>query len=165
MYFCNYPVWKRAEKGLSKISQHPRVLFLKYEDLVSDPAEAQRRIESQFPFLSRRHAFEKFHEVANSSADAANALGGIRAVDQARIRGWAEHLPRLKQQLTRYPQLKDDLVKHGYERNNDWLEALAEVEAEQFPCRYSDSSEFWKHLEQKLRFVGKRRRYFNARGL
>ena len=67
--------------------------------------------------------------------------------------------------MERYHQLLADLVEHGYEEDNQWKECLEGIEANDFPCRYSDSSEFWKHLEQKFRFVGKRRRYFRARGL
>jgi len=165
MYFCNYPVWKRAEKGAAAIAEHPRVLLLRYEDLVRDPMKVQAQIEARFPFLSRAHDFNRFHEVARAGEDAQNALGGVREVDQSRIAGWKEHLPRLKQQVERYPQLLADLVEHGYEDDNQWKECLEGIEANDFPCRYSDSSEFWKHLEQKLRFVGKRRRYFKARGL
>ncbi|MCG8392620.1 MAG: sulfotransferase [Pseudomonadales bacterium] len=165
MYFCNYPVWKRAEKAIQTIQAHPRVLLVRYEDLVRDPMAVQADIEQQFPFLERAHDFNRFHEVAQSGEEARNALGGVRAVDLSRIAGWQEHLPRLKQQLERYPQLADDLITHGYETDRSWLKSLDGVEAETFPCRYSDSSEFWKHLEQKLRFVGKRRRYFRARGL
>ena len=165
MYFCNYPVWKRAEKAITEIQAHPRVMVLRYEDLVSDPKGVQQRMEDIFPFLQRSHDFDRFHEVAESGEDAQNALGGLRQVDLSRIAGWREHLPRLKQQLQRYPQLAQDLITHGYESNNDWQAQLEGVTAETFPCRYSDSSEFWKHLEQKLRFIGKRRRYFRDRGL
>lgn len=34
LYFCNYPAWKRAERALSEIAEKPRVLTVKYEDLV-----------------------------------------------------------------------------------------------------------------------------------
>ncbi len=165
MYFCNYPVWKRAEKGAASISDHPRVLLLRYEDLVRDPMKVQADIEKKFPFLSRSHDFNRYHEVAQSGEDAQNALGGIREVELSRISGWKEHLSRLKQQIDRYPELLEDLVCHGYERDDQWLECLADVKPKDFPCRYSDSSEFWKHLEQKLRFIGKRRHYFRVRGL
>lgn len=165
MYFCNYPVWKRAEKGAAGIADHPRVLLIRYEDLVRDPMSVQAQIEQRFPFLERGHDFSRFHEVAQSGEDAQNALGGVREVDQSRIAGWTSHLPRLKQQVERYPELVTDLVRHGYEKDDQWLDLLKDVQPENFPCRYSDSSEFWKHLEQKLRFAGKRRRYFKARGL
>lgn len=165
MYFCNYPVWKRAERAIALLHEHPRVLVVRYEDLVANPSVVQQHIETRFPFLQRLYDFERFHEVAQSSVEAQNALGGVRQVDLSRVAGWREHLPRLQQQLQRYPQLRRDLLAHGYEVDDNWATELDGVAAETFACRYSDSSEFWKHLEQRLRFIGKRRRYYQARGL
>ena len=50
MYFCNYPVWKRAEKAAGNIANYDRVLLLRYEDLVRDPMKVQKQIEARFPF-------------------------------------------------------------------------------------------------------------------
>lgn len=165
MYFCNYPVWKRAEKALLRVRNHPRVVVVRYEDIVVSPGTEQERIESAFPFLLRMHDFERFHEFSRAGVDAKNALGGVRELERSRVIGWQEHLPRLKQQIQRYPALADDLIAHGYEASKDWMAILDGIEPESFACRYSDSSEFWKHAEQRIRFVGKRKRYFNRRGL
>jgi len=165
MYFCNYPVWKRAEKALRRIRGHPRVRVVAYEDLVSRPDDIQREIEQAFPFLRRKHAFSEFHLHAHSSQKSINALGGVRAVDQARTQGWRAHLPRLKQQIVRHPGMRADLVHYGYEADDAWLSILDGVQPRDFPCRYRDRGEWLKYLEQGLRYRGKIKRYLRRRGL
>jgi hypothetical protein len=165
MYFCNYPVWKRAEKGLCRIRNHPHVLVVSYENLVSAPDESQNAIAKAFPFLVHRHAFSEFHLYASSSQKSINALGGIRAVDKSRKTGWMAHLPRLKQQIVRHPAMLDDLVHYGYETDNDWLRVLDGIEARTYPCRYSDRGEWFKHIEQSLRYRKKIAHYLRQRHL
>lgn len=164
MYFCNYPVWKRAEEALRRIRGHPRVLVNSYEELVATPDRVQQRIEEVFPFLQREHPFSEFHLHAQSSQKSINALGGIRAVDQVRTRGWQAHLPRLKQQLIRHPAMQVDLIEYGYEPDNEWTRVLECVEPRNYPCRYRDRREWLKYLEQSLRYKGKIQRYLRQRG-
>ncbi|MBK9325683.1 MAG: hypothetical protein IPN00_04860 [Hydrogenophilales bacterium] len=165
MYFCNYPVWKRAEKALRRIRNHPRVLVVAYEDLVASPDAVQQNIQGAFPFLRVVHPFSEFHLHARSSQKSINALGGVRAVDQGRSKGWLNHLPRLKQQLDRHPGMGEDIVRYGYESDDGWTRILDCVEPQVFPCRYSDRGEWLKYLEQSLRYNGKIRRYLGQRGL
>lgn len=165
MYFCNYPVWKRAERAIARIESFSGVLLVHYEELVRDPMNVQETIEDQFPFLQRRHDFERFHDVARADREALAALGGLRKPEAGRIANWKQHLPRVKQQMLQYPGLKQDLIHHGYEQKNDWTAILDDVPAETFPCRYADSPRFLQRLEQRLRFTAKRRRYFRKRGL
>ncbi len=165
MYFCNYPVWKRAEKGLRRIRNHPHALVISYEDLVSDPDGTQQKISHIFPFLTRTRLFSEFHLHASSSQKSINALGGIRAVDKSRKTGWMEHLPRLKQQLDRYPSMLEDLVYYGYETDDGWARILDGEESRTYPCRYSDRSEWLKHIEQTLRYKKKIADYLRQRNL
>lgn len=165
MYFCNYPVWKRAERALSQLKDHPRMLLVRYEELVSNPDVVQEQITGRFPFLQIRHRFSDFHLYARSSEKSVAALGGVREVDRERIQGWMQHLPRLKQQADRYPELLADLEKYGYENSNDWIKVLEGVAGKNFPCRASDRKELLKYLEQRIRFRGKIRRYLAARNL
>ena len=165
MYFCNYPVWKRAETAVSRIMAHPRVLVVRYEDLTRDPQAIQRRIEAHFPFLERLHAFEDFHKVAQSSEASRNALGGIRAVDTARVSGWRAHLPRLKHQMDLHPGLGVDVLRHAYEADEKWQEILQDVRPIDFPCRYSEATQPLKLAEQRIRFWWKTKRYLRERGL
>lgn len=163
MYFCNYPVWKRAEQALQRIMRHPRVMLVRYEDLVADPDAVQQRIIEQMPFLEPTGSFSQFHQRAKSSEASQKALGGVRHVDSKRVAGWRAHLPRLKQQLDRYPGLADDLLRYGYETDRAWLQELADVSPVRYPCRYPDSNQWWKRLEQNLRFRQKIRRFRRAR--
>jgi len=165
MYFCNYPVWSRAEKAIAKLAKHPRLLVIRYEDLVSNPDAVQKIITQRFPFLKPKHPLSAFHLHAKASEKSENALGGVREVEASRIVGWQKHLPRLKQQMAKYPQLVDDLKRYQYESGDDWMKELKEVRAENFPCRYSDHKEWLKYWEQKIRFRGKINRYLQSRGL
>lgn len=165
IYFCNYPVWKRAEKALSKLQGHPRVLVLHYEELVTTPNTVQQKIAAQFPFLHTKNHFSDFHLHAISSSKSIAALGGVRQVSEDSIQGWRNHLPRVHQQIKKYPALLNDLKKYGYEKDDTWLTVLKDVPIKNFPCRYSDKSEFFKYLEQYIRFNTKIKRYLAARKL
>lgn len=165
IYFCNYPVWKRAEKALSLLRKHPRVLVLQYEELVSEPNAVQTKISTQFPFLREKNKFSDFHLHANSSSKSIAALGGIREVSNENIQGWMNHLSRIHQQIKKYPALLNDLKKYGYEKDDTWLSVLKDAPIKSFPCRYSDRSEFFKYLEQRIRFNSKIKRYLASRKL
>jgi len=165
MYFCNYPVWKRAEKALARLTGHPRILLLRYEELVTEPDAVQKKIAEKFSFLQIQHPFSDFHLHARSGQKSVAALGGLRQVDRERIQGWVDHKPRLKEQVTRYPELLADLQRYSYEATNEWTSALNGVVAKKFPCRASDRKEWFKYVEQRIRFRGKIHRYLAARNL
>jgi len=151
MYFCNYPVWKRSEKSIAALRSHCRVLVVRYEDLVSAPEREQDRIGRFLDFLVPEYSFADYHEIAAPSSEAIHALDGVRPPDPARRNAWKEHLPRIKQQIERFPTLLDDLVRLGYEVDHEWTRMLGEIHAREFPCRYSDRGARLKQLEQALR--------------
>lgn len=151
MYFCNYTVWKKSERSITSLSDHPRVMQVRYEDLILEPDLLQERIEQFMGFLTREYSFPDYHKVARPSTDAINALDGLRAIDRGRLDGWKKHRSRIKQQLEQFPSMLDDLVRHGYEKNNDWVSILDDVQAKDFLCRYSDRDSALKQLEQSIR--------------
>lgn len=161
LYFCNYPVWKRAERALTEIADKPRVLTVRYEDLVENPDRVQEQIAGFLPFLQVRSSFTEFYRHAHSSRESQLALGGVRKADPGRITGWKEHRSRLKQQVLRHPGLLQDLIRHGYEEDDSWLALLEHVEAQKFPCRYSDKRRLLKEIEQKIRINRKIRIYLD----
>lgn len=164
MYFCNYRVWKKAERSLSRLSGLDNVVIIRYEDLVGEPDVVQEKIEAKYPFLRRKHRFSEFHHYARVSDDASKALGGVRPV-QNRGPGWKKHLPRLKHQLENNPGILEDLIKLGYEKNDTWQAMLRDVAPKLFKCRYPDKATPLKDLESRFRIGRKIKRYLAERNL
>ena len=158
-YFCNYRVWRDCERAAANYLGHPRFLRLRYEELVADPDRVQAIIQAHFPFLVQRHAFSEFEKFARPSNASEQALGGVRKVDRASLSKWQQHLPRLAHQLKLYPALGDDLIRLDYEVDRQWLQLLASVKAQEFPCRYPERSQTLKQWETSLRVYLKSRRY------
>lgn len=158
-YFCNYRIWRACERAAAALSGHPRFIFLKYEDLVAVPDKTQERIEQQFPFLQRIHAFSQYQEFAAPAVAAEAAMSGLRAVGTGSLHKWRQHLPRVAEQYQRYPEMADELIRLGYETNGDWLTVLRDVEVRKHACRYPDRAQPLKEMEKKIRVWFKSRRY------
>ena len=163
-YFCTYRVWRECEHAAEDYVGHPRFLRLRYEDLVADPDGVQARIQAHFTFLTRRHAFSNFHQFSRPSNASEQAMGGVRKVDQASLSKWRQHLPRLAHQLRLYPALSDDLVRLGYEVDDQWLQLLDGVKALEYPCRYPERAQVLKEWEKSFRVYLKSRHYLQRLG-
>lgn len=165
MYFCNYPIWERCWMAIEALNMHPQFYSLRYEDLVADPNAIQHEIMDRFPFLQATASFDDYHQKANPDQNTRNALGGLREVDTGSLAKWKNHLPRIKEQLQRYPQMQYALESLGYEPDDQWQQQLAEVDAQGFACRYPNHPKWLKELEKKLRIRLKAKRYLARRGL
>lgn len=162
-YFCNYRVWRECALPASAFIDHPRFMLIRYEDLVNDPDRIQTALEARFVFLEKICKFSEYEERARPSADALRAMSGLRAVERSRVSGWHAHLPRIKAELSKHPEMLADLVTYGYEVDEHWVDLLAEVTAEEFPCRYPDRAPWFKSLETRLRKWRASRRYLARR--
>ena len=158
-YFCNYRVWRECEDSAERYEAHPRFLRLRYEDLVSDPDAVQQQIQQRFTFLHQLHRFSEFQQFARPSAASQRAMNGLRAVNRESLQKWHAHLPRIAQQLAAHPQMQQDLVRLGYEPDEQWTQILRGVEAQSFPCRYPERKPYLKDWERDLRVWLKSRRY------
>jgi hypothetical protein len=127
-YWVPLRIWRDRIPLLRKVMRHPRVLVVRYEDLVRDPDGVQRGIEKQMPFLEATRPFHTFPEVAQPSRMALEALGPVRAFDTASIGRWRQHLPRVAGQLRRHGPITDLLKEFGYETDDRWLNQLDGVE-------------------------------------
>lgn len=163
MYFCNYPIWERCWHAIEALNMHPQFISLRYEDLVDQPDQIQQQILDRFSFLKATGAFSAYHENAKPDENTLNALGGLRQVDPQSLKKWKNHLPRIKEQLTRYPEMQMALESLGYETNADWQSELDPVAAETFPCRYPSHPNWLKEWEKKLRIRFKAKRYLANR--
>jgi len=158
-YFCNYRIWKDCENAAETYRGHPRFLVLKYENLANKPDQCQSDINKQFDFLQIEHLFSEFERFASPSAQAQQAMNGLRAVNTQSLKRWQQHLPRLKEQIESNALLTNDIKRLGYETDDTWLDIFASVQATKFPCRYPDKAPFFKELEKKLRVWLKSQRY------
>ncbi len=158
-YFCNYRVWSECDQAAQRYWAHERFLPLRYEDLVTRPDNTQAQIAARFGFMRQRHPFSEYHHHADPSGAASRAMNGLRQVDLASLDKWRTHLPRLAEQYQRHPALADDLVRLGYEPDQQWLQLLAGVAPVVFPCRYPERRPWLKESEKALRGYLKSRRY------
>jgi hypothetical protein len=157
MYFCNFRLWMDCHRAARDLEGHERFLTVRYERLTAEPDTVQAQIADRFPFLERRHDFSRYEQYALPSAASRNALGGLRPIGTDRRRSWEQHLPRLKAELQRHPELAQVLIETGYERDREWLRRLDGVEPREFACRYRDHAFHPKQLETRIR------KYFQAR--
>ena len=122
----------------------------------------QDRIAERFDFLRERGRFAHYPEGVHVSSLARDSLNGVRPFDPSRIESWRTHLPRVKAQLTAYPELATALVRLGYETDSRWTEALEGVEP--FEQSYKEREPNWlKRTETALRYWLKTRRYLKQR--
>ncbi|MEH6580565.1 MAG: sulfotransferase [Halioglobus sp.] len=160
-YFCNYRVWSECDKAAMQFQHEARFLSLRYEDLVTDPDQTQTIISQQFPFLAQQHLFSQYQQFAEPSNASQKAMNGLRNVNSDSLKKWHQHLPRIAEQLQRHPALADDLIRLDYEQNKSWLELLAAVEPQDFPCRYPERRPYLKEFEKAIRVWLKSRRYLS----
>ena len=161
-YFCNYRVWSECDTAANRYRDQPRFLRLRYEDLVADPDQLQATISGRFEFLVQKHSFSEYTRHASPSEQSATAMHGSRDIDQQSLNKWHEHLPRIAEQLARHPALANDLIRLGYEEDQQWLQLLQGVKPEAYPCRYPERRPVLKEWERGLRVYYKSRRYLRA---
>ena len=127
-FWVDYEGWQRNERLRARFGDHPRLLSITYEALVSDPDAMQARIAARFGFLKQLHPFSAYAEVAAPSEASLAALRGVRKISTASIGAWRREKPRVKAQLEIHPEMPLDLIRHGYERDEAWVAELEGVE-------------------------------------
>ncbi|MCZ6617631.1 MAG: hypothetical protein O7E57_05820 [Gammaproteobacteria bacterium] len=164
VYFSSFRRWQKYAEAIEVLSGHPRLLVIRYEDLVTDPNGVQATLEEQFGFLRAKGRFTDYPDGVRVSEIARGSLNGVRPFDPSRINSWRQHLPRVKGQLALYPELSEILVRLGYEPNGDWASVLDDVEI--YTQSYKEKEPNWlKRRETALRYWFKTRRYLRERGL
>ena len=161
VYFSGFGRWLEYQNAIERLSEHPRWLTLRYEDLLQNPADVQARIEARFPFLVRRRDFDRYPEGADVPDKAGISLGGARGLDPSRVAAWRDHLPRIRDQLDKHPAVADKLIELGYEPDHSWRECLEGVE----PHRQKHKDEaphLFKALEARVRYWVRTQRYLRS---
>jgi len=107
---------------------------LRYEDLVNDPASAERLFAERFGWTGDL-PFARFHERAttrerDSMTD--GALGGLRPLESAGVARWRDpsHRRRLISLIGEMPELAAACIDLGYETDDAWTAAYAAGDAD-----------------------------------
>jgi hypothetical protein len=161
VYFSGFGRWLEYQNAIERLTDHPRWLTLRYEDLLQNPQQVQTEIEARFPFLVRKRDFERYPEGADVPDKAGISLGGARGLDPSRVAAWREHLPRIRDQLDKHPAVADKLIELGYEPDHSWRECLEGVT----PHRQKHKDEaphLFKALEARFRYWIRTRRYLKG---
>ncbi len=159
-YFSSFERWRRYEQAAAPLKSHPRFVEIRYEDLVKHPDEIQSDICGRLPFLNTMHSFSTFEKFAQTSKPAEISLKGIRAISDQGIDRWKEHLPRIKFQLERYPELAKHLINDGYEQDDQWLSQLEDIKPKKQIYGETGAS-YLKQQETNLRYWLKGRSYLS----
>ena len=121
--YCLTPQqWRRYWVAFCQNRRHADAQVVRYEDLVSDLAGEQQRIER---FVGRPMVvpFGDCMKVDRPDFDA-TALRGRRPVDATRVARWRDpaHACRLSEVLHHLPELPAAVVDLGYEDNAGWAD-------------------------------------------
>ncbi len=129
-YYISLAWWKLVYRQSQQLLQNPRVMKIKYEDLVADPNSVQQQIMDKFPFIRERllHDFSDYYLYSNASDKAKRAMNQRREVTASSVSNWRKHLPRLAGQLHLYGGISEELKAYGYEADDNWLAELEGVE-------------------------------------
>jgi hypothetical protein len=105
-------VIRNCEEYLKNLT-NPDVLFVRYENLVTNPCREMDRV-SFFTGFTYNSFFMDFYKLEEATWVINNSLNGPRKLDTDSIGNWKkrEHKKRMKEVMT--DQLKDYIVKLGY---------------------------------------------------
>lgn len=158
VYFRGFRHWRDCAAAIRRLSEHPRFLVVRFEQLLCEPDAVQRAIEGRFGFLERRGRFSDYPAGVEAGEQARRSLGGARRLDRTRIDGWMEHLPRIKSQFAAHPELASALVDWGYEPDAAWTSKLEGVIPAQ-PGYKDEAPHLLKRLETAMRYRRRTRAY------
>lgn len=148
IYWCSLRYWQLFLKYYNKLKNHKRFIMIKYEDLVTNPNEVQSFIKKKLNFLNVKHQFSDYHVYANPSEDSVRAMKKFRPIEAKGIGHWLNNLERIKQQIDVHGNISDSLIKFKYEKNDEWMSILKNVEKKNFKTK---TGEFFSKKELRKR--------------
>lgn len=154
-YWASLRYWKMYSKEAERLKGHPKFILIRYESFVSNPDDVQNILSDRMPFLEKKAPFSDYHNVASVSDSSQKALSGVRPIQPTSVGRWRNHKNRIAGQLKLHGSLADDLIRFGYEENDQWLDELKGIEpdlsAGHFPeymtLKKRVSLKFGKYLE------------------
>lgn len=138
----NFTEWAHDAPGvidiyreIRKYENDPRVLIIRYEDLIDDSNGIQKKIAEKFQ-LEFSGAFSEYHDRKDRMAYSyegkyapkdKSLVNEGKAVTKQRVGRWSEKekdVIRVREQFTACPELFEVLEHFGYETSRDWLKKL-----------------------------------------
>lgn len=165
VYWANLRQWRGWLDSTRPFRHHPRLIEVRYEELVKNPDAVQQTLAKRLPFLAAVMQFSEFHKVAKPSMQSLTAMREVRPVSSASIGRWHQNLPRIAGQLRIHGPITEELIELGYEEDDRWLSLLEGVAADTSPGHWPDfiSPEFaekYRNQQQE-----KLQAYLEARGI
>ncbi|SMO32222.1 sulfotransferase family protein [Fodinibius sediminis] len=149
-YWAGLKYWKRYSRAAERLKKHPRFILVRYESFVSDPDQTQQLLSERIPFLRQTALFSEYHKAATVSDSSKEALRGVRPIKPTSVGRWHNHKERIVGQIEQHGPLSDDLIRFGYEKNDDWMEELEGVEADLRPSHFPEFMTIKKSVFLKL---------------
>jgi|SRR5690625_3996652 len=134
-YWASLRYWNLFLKTYKKLKNHPRILFIKYEEFTTQPNNVQQVINERFDFLDQKNNFDEYHLYAQPSKASLNALKSVRPIGAKGIGNWKNHLPRIKQQIKLHGDISESLINFKYEKSTDWLQLLKGIDVIDFQTK------------------------------
>lgn len=122
VYFEDIGKWRLRHDYIRHYRNDPKILMIRYEDLVTDTPAVRARVEA-FTGIKSERSFVDFHNGSFDKFDT-RALNGVRPVDRSTVGRWRDpsHRDRIEQILKEIPDFCDILVEMGYEPDASWVE-------------------------------------------
>lgn len=151
-YWTGLKFWKVYSTMVEKLADHPRFIPVRYESLVADPDGVQEILSDKIPFLEKKMLFSEYHKTASVSDLSKEALKSVRPIKPTSVGKWKEHKARLAGQIKLHGPITEDLIKFGYEKDDQWLEELKGVEPD---LSESSRTEYFNLLSRFMLRSGK----------
>jgi hypothetical protein len=155
-YWAGLKFWNLYSKMVGNLVQYAHFIPIRYENFVSSPDEVQKHIAKKIPFLKQRAPFSEYHKTASVSEASQEALRSMRPIKPASVGKWRKHKDRIAGQVKLHSSITGDLIKFGYEKDDQWLHELDNVEPDMRNSHFSENMTF---KEERLKKLG---RYMEA---
>ena len=161
-YATDYKSWSECHHKALTLAPESRFISLRYEELVRSPDKAQDALLAAFPWLEKKESFANYHRAASASRESLVAMNGLRQVSTDRVDSWRKHLPRIKEELVRHPEMLKDIIESGYEPDASWADVLRDIPFQQHAVWRSSPPSLLKRFDRWQRRQRKLRRFIRA---
>jgi hypothetical protein len=119
-YYVSIERWRAIFAHIRYVRVAPDVTVVDYGDLVRDPRSIQSRLVESIG-EDPAAPFESFTDAVPEGFKT-TALNGVRPIDTASLYKWRErqHADRIRELLSKVPELTSLLVEEGYEPDDSW---------------------------------------------
>lgn len=148
-YWANLRMWRNLRCKIAKLSANPRLIVVRYEELVRNPNKMQQTLCEQIPWLKQTALFADYQKHSNPSSQSLRAMRGARRVNTLSIGRWHQHLPRLAGQILQHGPITKELIEDGYEKDEAWIKELADIEPDLSPSRWPDHLSLRQSIKNK----------------